>query len=697
MYKIALALVIGVGLGSIATYNLKPEALGSKFAAPPVRDVQHVPEISVAEAEVHRRDRYESIKTIEDMLALPTDFAETEALYVIAGRADASGVQDLIFQAARVSDRTDRNAALSILLMRLTELDPYSALAIARDPALGSISAHESSVWATWGRLDFDEALRAATEGSFAEKNIAAQALYVSIRNLDAEKSEAINSALGIKPGRNVRGQQIYALADKSVADAIRFIESQSSLAEQREQMGWLAHYLSRSSQAGQSNYAELIQSQGNRAAFEQSMASYGVQADPEVALAKYLAQPGNQQHQIQMHSALQSLAQQDPDKALAYVDRISDDSIRQSMGFVVASTLAASDPQGALAWVRENDKSVGQSTLTGIIGQIAQQDPQLAMTEAQSIQDSAGRERAIGMVVMVVSQNDPPNAAKMLGLMGDSNTRRSLVSQLGQQWAATDFESAVQWVSSLSTGDQQRALQGMGQLLARSNVDRAIELLDQFPTSGPRNLKIQITQNLAQQRSVEAAQAFISKYKGTEEYPRLQMTVISNIANSDPDRAMQMAESIPQENLRDQLYATIVARKANEDPQQALQWMESISNSAQRQQAISQIVMTWHSKSPSQASSWVSSLPRGATRDDAIVAMTIARAGQGQDARQLIDTIDDTAKRKRATLGLIQSLMYTDTLEAERLLNELELTDTERLQYQQMLDRTQYIGVSID
>ena len=124
MYKLILALVIGVALGSIATYHVKPDAHGSKFPALPVRNVQHVPEISVAEAEVHRRDRYETIETIEDMLALPTDFAETEALYVIAGRADSSGVQDLIYQATRVSDRTDRNAALTILLLRLTELDP---------------------------------------------------------------------------------------------------------------------------------------------------------------------------------------------------------------------------------------------------------------------------------------------------------------------------------------------------------------------------------------------------------------------------------------------------------------------------------------------------------------------------------------------------------------------------------------------
>ena len=46
-------------------------------------------------------------------LAVPTDFVQTEALYVLAGRSDSGAVQDLIYQANRIADTADREAALA--------------------------------------------------------------------------------------------------------------------------------------------------------------------------------------------------------------------------------------------------------------------------------------------------------------------------------------------------------------------------------------------------------------------------------------------------------------------------------------------------------------------------------------------------------------------------------------------------------
>lgn len=697
MKKLLAALLVGAVLGSIATYTLKPDTARPAFPKPPERDLREVPEISIAEAEVHRRDRYESIKTIEDTLALPTDFAETEALYVIAGRSDSSGVQDLIYQAARIAERNDRQAALRILLSRLTELDPYSALAIARDPTLGNSSSFENTVWTTWARLDLDAALMAAQDGTFSQKSTAAQALYASVRNADAEKIDLIQSTLNVPPGRNARAQQIYAMADRSVAEAIRFIETEGSAMQQQEHFGWLAHYLSRSGDASGSNYASMIQSPTHRAIFEQAMATYSMQENPERALEQYVSNPHNPTHQAQAYSAFQSVAQQDPDKALAYLERIGDRSIRQNMMSVVISSIAMSDPQRALEWARANDKSVDQSTVSGVIAQIAQRDPQLALTEAQSLGNSQLRDQSIAMVMMVTAQNDPARAAEMLSMIGNSAHRRSTLGTLGSQWAARDFDAAVQWVSSLNTDEQRMALQGMGQQLAHADVDRAITLLQRFPASGPRNLKLQIARNLAQQRSIDAAQSFVDRYKGTDDYPRLQASIIGSVANTDPARAMQMADSIADERQRDQLYSQIVSRKAGDDPRLALQWMESISDSAQRQQTMSQVVRVWNANSPDEARAWVNSLPRGDARDDAIVAIAIVNAQNGRDARQLINTIDSETKRKQASLGLLQQLMYIDSGEAERLLNELSLSDDERRQYQQMLDNVQYSGYSID
>ena len=53
-----------------------------EYQAPP-------PKITVREAADHRENHYEQLEGVNDVLDLPTDFSQTEALYTIAGRADA--------------------------------------------------------------------------------------------------------------------------------------------------------------------------------------------------------------------------------------------------------------------------------------------------------------------------------------------------------------------------------------------------------------------------------------------------------------------------------------------------------------------------------------------------------------------------------------------------------------------------------
>jgi hypothetical protein len=76
--------------------------------------IENVPTMSREAAESHRATRYSEIHSIEDTLALPGDFAQTEALYTLAGRSDSSGIQNLIFQANGIADPSDRKAALQI-------------------------------------------------------------------------------------------------------------------------------------------------------------------------------------------------------------------------------------------------------------------------------------------------------------------------------------------------------------------------------------------------------------------------------------------------------------------------------------------------------------------------------------------------------------------------------------------------------
>ena len=119
MYKTLLIATVAFVAGAAATFaliNLDGATRNPNPAASPV--LENIPTLSRTAAESHRENRYSSIHTIEDTLALPGDFAQTEALYALAGRSDSAGVQNLIFQANGIADPSDRKAALDILFSK---------------------------------------------------------------------------------------------------------------------------------------------------------------------------------------------------------------------------------------------------------------------------------------------------------------------------------------------------------------------------------------------------------------------------------------------------------------------------------------------------------------------------------------------------------------------------------------------------
>ena len=683
-----LAILLGTLLGSAATYYLSPRPQTARFAKLLPADRPVAPELSVAEAEVLREESYQSIRTVAETLALPTDFAETEALYALAGRSNSAGIQDLIYEAAGIRERTDRRAALGILFLRLTELDPRSALAIARSPAFAVEPGYERDVWLAWGRLDLSAALRAAENGSSAEKYRAAQALYASVRGLRNEASDLIHSTLGILPGRGVQAQHLYALADRSPVDAIRYIESLNSEQERREHFGWLAMRLSRSGLVNEADYAGLIRSPAHRRLFEQGLAAQKQRSDPEAVVAEVLNGSLTPESMNQAFSALHRLATQDPARAIELLDQLPDSHYSRRYKASVVAAIARSDPDTALAWARDNDSSADQATFIGVLSEIANHHPMLAFAEAQGIENAVARDRVITAVAMSIGQSNPTEAMQIVDQIGNERMRENSIGQLAAVWAQSDLDSAMNWVASLQAGARNRALQAMGQNLAYADVDKAISLLDRFPEGNARGLAMQVADNLTRVRGVDAALTFIERYKGRTEYERLQSAVIGTAANSDPERAMHLARSIENGPARDRLYAQIIGRQAARDPQKALQWMNAIADESARTTATSQLVMAWMHRDASAAMAWVESLPNGSTRDDAIVSA----AGTGPSDASLsglISSINDPVKRQQATILHIQVLSRTDPDAAERLMNEADFSPEDRAQVEQFMNRS--------
>ena len=582
MLKPLAVLLLGAILGSAVTWQIFSRNSPCDRPPPVSRDIDFVADVSVAEAESMRADRFRSIETIEDTLSLPTDFAETEALYALAGRNDVAGIQELIGQADRIKDSTDRKAALSILLLRLTELDPFIALEEARSPSLARDKSYETSVWRSWARLDLESALYVAKQSDGKARELAAQALYATVRHTDELIYEQIEASLGIEPGSSIRRDRIYALADESPAAAIEFIESGRNADNQTQELHWLASHLTRNGATNADEFSAVIQSERNKIAFERALDGANAEANPEAALAAFRDNP-SERNKRHVYSALNKLARRDPEGALAYVQQFSGGSTRNSLIQIVLQQIAEHDPQRALAWARENPTLNGnrQNVLVEVIADIAQNNPQLAMQEAQELPDGQTKQEALASIVMYVSHRNPADAIAVLETVEDPLQRRTIVSQLASQLGRFDPDQAVEWTASLAESERSIALNAIASQLVRRDPDRAISLIDQFPSLATPGLQQQLAGQLAEHQSIEAAERFIARYRDLPQYDRLQAAVLTAAARSDPDRTLQRADAIQDERLRDQLISTVAAQKAAANPQQALQLAGTITTPA--------------------------------------------------------------------------------------------------------------------
>ena len=153
MARLLLPLVGGFCLGVLVALLVENSQPASGRAdALRTFDKPASPAMTKAVADGHRDDGYSRIDGMDDIVALPSSYARREALYALAGRADSARIQELIFDAHAVADEFEHLEMLSILFSRLGEMDPRSALALARSEDFLQGNRIERVIWRAWAR-----------------------------------------------------------------------------------------------------------------------------------------------------------------------------------------------------------------------------------------------------------------------------------------------------------------------------------------------------------------------------------------------------------------------------------------------------------------------------------------------------------------------------------------------------------------
>jgi hypothetical protein len=670
----------GFVLGIAATYVAFHHPRDAVQTSPPL--IENVPTISQEAAESHRDSRYARIGSIEQTLALPGDFAQTEALYALAGRSDSAGVQDLIFQAVRITDPSDRSAALDILFLRLTELDPRSALALSRAGEFRDNRQLEAKVWYNWGKLDLEQALAAAAAlDSAGQRHLAAQSLYAAYDYGGNDTIDRIEEALRIPPGSATRAAHLSLLADRDPVDAVNFINSMRNISSRQEAAAHLGRHLGRLPGKRTEQYASLFTDTAARQSFTHAASSAEAETDPEAVLDEWLGGKRSMNEMIQVYTAMKSLAARDMEKALEYFEQIPNSRYRRMLAGPIGEVLADSDPQRAFEWAKENDPGMNSGLYAGIVASVAAMDPDLALESARLLPPGMQRRQALNGAVMAISFQDPQKAVALLDQIEQREVRDEIAQNLATMWVQNDPDAALNWMLSRDISERRALLAGAASRLTETDLDLALQWLPRLDQESQRMWRLQIAPSLARQRSVGEAQRFISGFEGTEEYPQLVASTVNGIAEEDIGAAVELARLVPAGPERDMIYGGLISQFGYHDPQQAATFVTSISDAAQRERATASLAMMWSHRDAEAAQQWVQDLPQGVARDGAIVNLASNWNEMTPSRRLLVNSIGDLERRKQALVMHIHNVAQTDGQRAERLMNDLDLNEEERRQ----------------
>jgi hypothetical protein len=260
----------------------------------------------------------------------------------------------------------------------------------------------------------------------------------------------------------------------------------------------------------------------------------------------------------------------------------------------------------------------------------------QLARWHAAQTDDEAGRDEVQQTLLALLTDGNAEAIARFLPAE-DRATPFALAAL--ERWLQRDPLTATNWLADQSAASEPQTLLAAHALLADPAASAAT--WDRLPDGAwKQTLLATAAREIADTdpaRAISLAQRIEPGDGRTDTLQTIGYTWISR----DPPAAARWILSLDDSTLRDPLLAVAAKSIALTDPELAISWWQAIkSEKAAGETAIS-LADLWAARSPGDAATWVARFPAASVRDDAIDAV----------ARQWLDVDSPAAETWIASL----------------------------------------------
>jgi len=662
--------------------------------------------------------------TVFETLNLPTDFVQTEALYSLAGRSDVKAIKRLINEADVIDIPGERLAALHILYLRFSELNPEAALAFFFDSGLTDESQILSTMFSSWAKFDLDAAIsRTRQLKNMGQQRIANNAILQAYADRDPDLLQQI--AKRLSGPKNLDWQQARATTNIASSDPISALEAAFELTNPnaRRQAVWrVARIWAQTDAQAALDYANNIEDQNLRRQFRNAVWNRLAEQDPEAALAKLDSDLTQSEKQIILYAAMSALSQLEPQRALAIANNMESRSLKEQamssifqtwahndfraaaaalenfelnrnlllqLGYTVSYSYANNAPQEALEWAERIGGIQGQ-LWSNVLVSISERDPLQALNLVSNMEPSGRKQEIMSNLLNTIANQQPLLAMDYLVDLPPGQYRTQTTSQIVQSWSRQDPKAALDWTLDQNEQTQKRVLNSIVYNLVENDLKLAAESTGLIPKGPTRSSWIAAVVNGYTQNDPQKAVSWIKKYRDESDYPKWVGNIAAAMVDVDPRAGSRLINTLTDIEQYAVAQQSFVQAWSQQDPKSAARWFSALPSEKRSESIIRLLASTWHRFEPKAAERWIKKLKTDRERDTGIMGVIANGYTDIEEFGRLVSQLRDPDQRQEALRNKVNNLAQYSPEHARELLNRANITGQDRADLISLIDQYQ-------
>ncbi|NIB44159.1 hypothetical protein HBA55_31460 [Pseudomaricurvus alkylphenolicus] len=714
---VAASLASGFGLAVLSPFSAwqsQPDGLFSQespttdsspiTAAPAVG----INTISLQDAEHERESQFRGVSSVADILTLPHDFMQTEALYVMAGRADVDQLHQYIDQAEALLYPDERKTALQILYSRYSEIDPRAALNHLHAKQLDIADNLIYGIFNSWAKVDLNAAIASANNLRIArQQKLASDAILAAYGNRQPQLLQDIANRL-LRHSNIGRFSSISLLANASTnpEDSIRQALAIADVNVRRDSLFRIGRELAKHNPRQALDYMQAIPELPLRRQLQQQLLNQWASESPREALDYALRETHANVRQNNIRAVLQVIAGSQPELALQHLNALEGRTRQraattifsqwasQDIHSAVAAAAALEDPQTkqrvisalshqyarqhpheAMAWADQLPDHMKASSIQNVISSVAQQDPDKAIELALGNTSGMKQTRALQSIIGQMANSNARRATQYLSYLPEGSVKDNTVRNLAANWARANPREAVDWIRELEGRQYSGAMQSIAQTVVRQDPEFAEQLLVELPNHERQQWVTELS-SIKATTDIDGAFSWLSQFAQEPYYSQAIDRILQVSAATDTARSVQIFETLENQAEHTNAALTIVSRWAQQDPASAVSWATTLSDPNSRQQAMDAGLGQWLRYDRHSAVEWAVNLEESESRDQTLTSMVRQTTYTDLDLAPLINSISSDEYRNEATKIRFRNLWRQDAEAAERFLDQVYVSD---------------------